>query len=247
MIELTGLTRRRGRVRVVDDLTCTIRPGRVTGLLGPNGAGKSSTMRMIVGLDRPTSGEATVQGRPYHALREPLRTVGAQLDPAEARSGLTAHAHLRALAATHRIPRRRIDTVLGIVGLDGVAGRRVHTFSLGMTQRLAVAAALLGDPPVLLFDEPVNGLDPDGVRWLRGFLRGLADSGRTVLLSSHLIRELEDTADHVVVLGRGRLLADAPVHELVAGSGSLEAAYLALTGGAVDHRAGHHPERWEYR
>ncbi len=216
MITLTGLTKRYGRTLAVDDLTVAIRPGMVTGFLGPNGAGKSTAMRMIVGLDRPTAGTALIDGRPYPALRQPLREVGALLDTTVAHPGRTAAAHLAAIAAAGRIPRRRVEEVLELVGLTAVAGRRARDFSLGMTQRLGIAAALLGDPPVLLFDEPVNGLDPDGVRWIRGLIRSLAAEGRTVLVSSHLMSEMEDSADQLIVLGRGRLIADASLTEVIA-------------------------------
>ncbi|WP_116449901.1 ABC transporter ATP-binding protein [Blastococcus litoris] len=215
MIELDGLTKRyRSRV-AVDDLTVTVEPGRVTGFLGPNGSGKTTTMRCILGLTRPTSGTARVLGRPYRELARPMRRVGALLDPRARHPNRTAHAHLLALAQSNALPRHRVDDVIGMVGLEPVAHERVRGFSLGMGQRLGIAAALLGDPDVLLLDEPVNGLDPEGIRWVRELLRGLADEGRTVLVSSHLMSEMEDTADHLVVLGRGRLLADAPMDELL--------------------------------
>ncbi|MGV9690656.1 ATP-binding cassette domain-containing protein [Streptomyces sp. NPDC003444] len=201
--------------RAVDGLTFSVEPGRVTGFLGPNGAGKSTTMRLVLGLDRPTSGTATVGGRPYTALDEPLRTVGALLDAQAAHGSRTARNHLRALAASHRIPDRRVDEVLAETGLAGAARRRVRTFSLGMRQRLGIAAALLGDPAVLLLDEPANGLDPEGIVWIRELLRGLAAEGRTVLVSSHLMNETALFADHLVVLGRGRLLADVPMREFI--------------------------------
>nr|WP_156609856.1 ATP-binding cassette domain-containing protein [Auraticoccus cholistanensis] len=219
---MTGLTKRYGRTLAVDRLDLTVRPGVVTGFLGPNGAGKSTTMRMVVGLDRPTAGSALVGGRPYAALRNPLREVGALLDVAVAHPGRTAAAHLQAVAASNRIPRRRVGEVLDTVGLTEVAGRRTRGFSLGMMQRLGIAAALLGDPPVLLLDEPVNGLDPDGVRWIRTLVRELAGEGRTVLISSHLMSEMQHTADHLVLLGRGRLVADAPLDDVIS-SASLSA------------------------
>ena len=221
MITCAGLTKRYGAVVAVDDLTVSVGPGRVTGLLGPNGAGKSTLLRLLLGLDRPTSGRALVGGRPYAALREPLRVVGAHLDQRALHPGRSARRHLLALARANGIGARRVDEVLELVGLAAVAGRRAGGFSLGMTQRLGIAAALLGDPAALVLDEPVNGLDTDGVRWVRGLLRGLAAEGRTVLLSSHLLAELHLVADHVVVLGRGRLLADCPVGAL-AGAGDAE-------------------------
>ena len=215
MIELDRLTKRyRARV-AVDDLTVRIEPGRVTGFLGPNGSGKTTTMRCVLGLARPTAGSARVLGVPYRELDFPMRRVGALVDPRARHPGRTAAAHLRALAESNRLPRRRVDEVIDLVGLDAVADERVGGFSLGMNQRLGIAAALLGDPDVLLLDEPVNGLDPEGIRWIRELLRDLAAEGRTVLVSSHLMSEMEDTADHLVVLGRGRLLADVPMSELL--------------------------------
>ncbi|MGW4157065.1 ABC transporter ATP-binding protein [Micromonospora chersina] len=217
MITLRGLTKRFGAVAAVDDLTVEIRPGQVTGFLGPNGAGKSTTMRMVLGLDRPTAGQALVNGRPYRELRHPLHEVGALLDATGVHPARSGRAHLVAMARSNGIPARRVDEVLDLVGLDArAAGKPGRALSLGMGQRLGIAGALLGDPPVLLFDEPVNGLDPDGVRWIRRFTRGLADEGRTVLISSHLMSEMQQTADRVVVLGRGRLVADAPLAELIA-------------------------------
>jgi ABC-2 type transport system ATP-binding protein len=215
VIELDGLTKQyRGRV-AVDDLTVTIEPGRVTGFLGPNGSGKTTTMRCILGLARPTAGTATVLGRSYRELSRPMRTVGALIDPGARHAGRTAYAHLLALARSNDLPRYRVDEVIELVGLDSVAHDRVRGFSLGMGQRLGIAAALLGDPDVLVLDEPVNGLDPEGIRWVRELLRQLADEGRTVLVSSHLMSEMEDTADHLVILGRGRLRADLPMEELL--------------------------------
>ncbi|MGC3860472.1 ABC transporter ATP-binding protein [Micromonospora chersina] len=217
MITLRGLTKRFGAVAAVDDLTVEIRPGQVTGFLGPNGAGKSTTMRMVLGLDRPTAGQALVNGRPYRELRHPLHEVGALLDATGVHPARSGRAHLVAMARSNGIPARRVDEVLDLVGLDArAAGKPGRALSLGMGQRLGIAGALLGDPPVLLLDEPVNGLDPDGVRWIRRFTRGLADEGRTVLISSHLMSEMQQTADRVVVLGRGRLVADAPLAELIA-------------------------------
>lgn len=220
MIELVGLTKVFGRTRAVDDLTCTVEPGVVTGFLGPNGAGKTTTMRMILGLDHPTSGSATIGGRPYRRIRDPLRTVGALLDARQAHPNRSARSHLRWIAASNRIPARRVDEVLEIVGLSAVAGKRAGALSLGMGQRLGIAAALLGDPPVLLFDEPVNGLDPEGIRWVRTLMRGLAAEGRTVFVSSHLLAEMANTADRLVVIGRGRLIASTTVEEFVGRSGA---------------------------
>ncbi|MEU9550041.1 ATP-binding cassette domain-containing protein [Streptomyces werraensis] len=214
-IDVRDLTKEYGARRAVDDLTFTVLPGRVTGFLGPNGAGKSTTMRLVLGLDHPTSGSAGLDGRPYAALREPLRTVGALLDAGAALGSRTGRDHLRVLAATHRIPDRRVDEVLEETGLAPAARRRVRTYSLGMRQRLGIAAALLGDPEVVMLDEPSNGLDPEGIVWIRGVLRRLADEGRTVLVSSHLMNETASFADHLVVLGRGRLLADTPLREFI--------------------------------
>ncbi|MEV4394880.1 ATP-binding cassette domain-containing protein [Nonomuraea sp. NPDC049607] len=216
MIEVNELTKRYGEVTAVNGLTFTVRPGCVTGFLGPNGAGKSTTMRMILGLNRPTSGSATVEGRPFARHRAGLRHAGALLDAGDVHGGRTAAAHLGALAAGNGLPRRRVGEVLRDVGLESAARRRVGGFSLGMRQRLGIAAALLGDPPVLLFDEPVNGLDPEGVRWVRGLFRRLAGEGRTVLVSSHLMSEMEHTADRLVVIGRGELIADESAAEFAA-------------------------------
>ncbi|MFE2515919.1 ABC transporter ATP-binding protein [Streptomyces mirabilis] len=214
-IDVQNLTKEYGSRRAVDDLTFSVLPGRVTGFLGPNGAGKSTTMRLVLGLDRPTSGTATVGGRPYASFDEPLRRVGALLDAGAAHGSRTARDHLRALAASNRISERRVDAVLEEAGLASVARRRVKTYSLGMRQRLGIAAALLGDPPVVLLDEPSNGLDPEGIIWIREMLRRLAREGRTVLVSSHLMNETASFADHLVVLGRGRLLADTPLREFI--------------------------------
>lgn len=214
-IDVQNLTKAYGGRRAVDDLTFSVLPGRVTGFLGPNGAGKSTTMRLVLGLDRPTSGTATVGGRAYAGLDEPLRVVGALLDARAPHGARGARDHLRALAATHRIPERRVDAVLAEAGLASVARRRTKTYSLGMRQRLGIAAALLGDPPVVLLDEPSNGLDPEGIIWIRELLRRLAREGRTVLVSSHLMSETAAFADHLVVLGRGRLLADTPLREFI--------------------------------
>ncbi len=215
MIEVSGLRKDYGGTRAVDDLSFTAPSGKVTGFLGPNGAGKSTTMRMVVGLDRPTRGGAAIDGVRYRDMAAPLRTVGALLDTGAVPRGMTAAAHLRWVAAATRLPDRRVDEVLGTVGLSDVAGKRVGAFSLGMRQRLGIATALLGDPGTLLLDEPVNGLDPEGVRWVRTLIRSLAAQGRTVLVSSHLMGEMAETADRVVVIGRGRLIADTTVADLV--------------------------------
>ncbi|MDL9979566.1 ABC transporter ATP-binding protein [Microbacterium sp. ASV49] len=299
MIVAEQLTKRFGDKTAVSDVSFTVQPGKVTGFLGPNGAGKSTTMRMIVGLDRPTAGAVTVNGTAYAKLRAPIAEVGVLLDAKAVHTGRTARNHLRAMAATHGIGRARVDEVIELTGIGSVANKRAGKFSLGMGQRLGIAAALLGDPHTLILDEPVNGLDPEGVRWVRQFVRYLASEGRTVLLSSHLMSEMSQTADHVIVLGRGRVLADAdltdlvrawtsntvrvrsprlsdlvtavagpdvtvtaadpgvadisgvtaaaigdlaaslgiPVHELTPRTGSLEDAYLALTGDAVEYKS----------
>lgn len=216
MIEAKGLTKRYGDKVAVDDVTFTVEPGRVTGFLGPNGSGKSTTMRMIIGLDAPTAGTVTVNGRPYAEHAEPLAQVGALLEAKAVHTSRTALNHLRAVAATHSIPRWRVDEVIDMVGLSDVAGKRVKGFSLGMGQRLGIASALLADPQTIILDEPVNGLDPDGIRWVRELLLRLAAEGRTVLLSSHLMSEMEQTADHVIIIGRGRLIADLSMHDLCA-------------------------------
>ena len=215
IIELSGLTKTFGRNRAVDDLTCSIEPGVVTGFLGPNGAGKTTTMRMVLGLDRPTSGTATIGGRSYRQLSDPLRTVGALLDAKQVHPNRSARDHLRWLAATNRIADRRVDEVLDRVGLESAADKNAGALSLGMSQRLGIAAALLGDPPVLMFDEPVNGLDPEGIRWVRTLMRTLAAEGRTVFVSSHLLAEMANTADRLVVIGRGKLIASTTVAEFV--------------------------------
>ncbi|EST29286.1 hypothetical protein N566_22345 [Streptomycetaceae bacterium MP113-05] len=214
-IDIRHLTKDYGNTRAVDELTFTVEPGRVTGFLGPNGAGKSTTMRLVLGLGRPTSGTATVGGRPYTDHEEPLRHVGALLDAQAAHGSRTARGHLLALAASNRIPASRADEVLAQAGLESVAKRRIRTYSLGMRQRLGIAAALLGDPAVLLFDEPANGLDPEGIVWIRELMRRLAREGRTVLVSSHLMNETASFADHLVVLGRGRLLADTGMRDFL--------------------------------
>ncbi|MBA2812867.1 ATP-binding cassette domain-containing protein [Streptomyces sp. KM273126] len=214
-IDIQDLTKEYGSKRAVDHLTFRVLPGRVTGFLGPNGAGKSTTLRLVLGLDRPTSGTATVGGRAYATLDEPLRHVGALLDAQAPHGSRTARDHLRALAASNRIGAGRVDEVLEEAGLASVARRRVKTYSLGMRQRLGIAAALLGDPPVVLLDEPSNGLDPEGIIWIRELLRRLAREGRTVLVSSHLMNETASFADHLIVLGRGRLLADTPMRDFI--------------------------------
>ncbi|ROP35997.1 ABC-2 type transport system ATP-binding protein [Saccharothrix texasensis] len=227
MIEVRGLTKRYGPDTVVDDLSFTVEAGQVTGFLGPNGAGKSTTMKVILGLAAPTSGSATVGGRRYRDLPVPLAEVGALLDAGAVHGARKAHDHLLALAVSNGLPRRRVDEVLARTGLEGVAGKRAGGFSLGMRQRLGIAAALLGDPRVLIFDEPVNGLDPEGIRWIRDFMRSLAREGRAVLVSSHLMSEMAQTADHLVVIGRGRLIADTGVDEFLRDRG--EGAVLVRT------------------
>ncbi|MDT9693240.1 ATP-binding cassette domain-containing protein [Streptomyces sp. P9(2023)] len=219
MIRADELTKRYGDRTVVQDLSFTVHPGTVTGFLGPNGAGKSTTLRMLLGLDAPTRGRATINGRPYAAHPAPLTQVGALLEARSLHPGRSAYHHLVALAHTHGIPRSRVEHVLGLTGLTEVAGRRVKGFSLGMGQRLGIAAALLGDPRTIVLDEPVNGLDPEGVRWIRTLLKSLAAEGRTVLVSSHLMSEMALTADHLIVIGKGRLLADTTVDALVRESG----------------------------
>jgi ABC-2 type transport system ATP-binding protein len=220
MIEARGLVKRYGSTAAVNDLTFTIRSGLVTGFLGPNGAGKTTTMRLILGLDHPSAGTVTVNGRRYAQLPSPMHEVGALLDAGAVHGGRTARSHLLSLAQTNGIGRGRVDEVLGIVGLTDVAGQRSRGFSLGMRQRLGIAAALLGDPQILMFDEPVNGLDPEGILWIRTLMRSLAAEGRTVLVSSHLMSEMESTADHLLVIGRGRLIADCGMAEFIArGSG----------------------------
>ncbi|MEV6204084.1 ATP-binding cassette domain-containing protein [Streptomyces sp. NPDC051771] len=217
-IDITNLTKEYGgrrTARAVDGLTFRVEPGRVTGFLGPNGAGKSTTMRLVLGLDRPTSGTATIGGRPYATLDEPLRTVGALLDAQAAHPARTGRDHLRFLAASNGLPARRVDEVLEETGLTSAARRRIRGYSLGMRQRLGIAAALLGNPRVLMLDEPANGLDPEGIVWIRELLRRLAGEGRAILVSSHLMNETATFADHLVVLGRGRLLADVPMREFI--------------------------------
>ncbi|UBU15602.1 ATP-binding cassette domain-containing protein [Nonomuraea gerenzanensis] len=237
MIELHHLTKRYGATLAVDGLTFKVEPGHVTGFLGPNGAGKSTTMRLVLGLDSPTSGQALVNGRRYATLRRPMHEVGALLDASAVHGGRSAYNHLLCLARTNDIGPARVTEVLEQVGLAGVARKRVGGFSLGMKQRLGIAAALLGDPGILMFDEPVNGLDPDGVRWIRDLMRSLAAEGRTVLLSSHLMSEMALTAERIVIVGRGKLIAESTVAELTARYPSLEDAYLALTADSVQYGA----------
>ncbi|HEX4432477.1 MAG TPA: ATP-binding cassette domain-containing protein [Frankiaceae bacterium] len=214
MIEAFGLSKRYGAKLAVDDLSFTVRPGTVTGFLGPNGSGKSTTMRLLLGLDRPTAGHATVNGQTYTDLKAPLCEVGALLEARAIHTGRSARNHLLALAATNGIPKRRVDEVIGIVGLESVASKRAGGFSLGMGQRLGIASALLGDPHTLILDEPVNGLDPEGIFWIRTLLKRLAAEGRTVFISSHLMSEMALTASHLIVVGQGRLIADSSVDEL---------------------------------
>jgi ABC-2 type transport system ATP-binding protein len=237
MIEVRELTKGYGDTVAVDRLSFRVEPGRVTGFLGPNGAGKSTTMRLLLGLIRPDAGVALVGGRHYAQLRQPLRHVGALLDATAMHPGRTAYHHLLGLARSNGIPAGRVDEVLDAVGLQNVARRRAAGFSLGMAQRLGIAVALLGDPPVLLLDEPVNGLDPEGVVWIRDLMKRLASEGRTVLVSSHLMSEMALTADHLIVVGGGRLLADTPIQAFIAEHGSLEEAFMRLTVDAVRYRA----------
>jgi ABC-2 type transport system ATP-binding protein len=216
MIEARGLTKRYGDTLAVDDLSFSVTPGKITGFLGPNGAGKTTTMRMILGLDRPTSGSVTVSGQPFAQLAYPMREVGALLDAEAVHGGRSAYNHLLCLAQTNNLPARRVGEVLELVGLTSVARKRSKGFSLGMGQRLGIAGALLGDPAILMFDEPVNGLDPEGILWIRNLMKALAAEGRTVFVSSHLMSEMENTADHLLVIGRGRLISDCTVPEFIA-------------------------------
>jgi ABC-2 type transport system ATP-binding protein len=216
MIEATGLTKRYGDTLAVDNLSFSVAPGKITGFLGPNGAGKTTTMRLILGLDRPTAGRVTIDGKPFDQAEQPMRRVGALLDAKAVHGGRSAYNHLLCLAQSNNLPKRRVDEVLGLVGLSGVAGKRSKGFSLGMGQRLGIAAALLGDPQILMFDEPVNGLDPEGILWIRNLMKALAAEGRTVFVSSHLMSEMENTADHLLVIGRGKLIADCTVAEFIA-------------------------------
>jgi ABC-2 type transport system ATP-binding protein len=252
-IRAVGLTKRYGGKTVVDDLSFTVLPGRVCGFLGPNGAGKSTTMRMLLGLERPNAGTATVCGRPYAELRAPLRQVGAMLEAKSFHPGRSGRAHLLCLAQSQALPSRRVDEVIELVGLQAAAARRAGGYSLGMAQRLGIAAALLGDPQVLVLDEPVNGLDPQGVRWLRDLLKGFAGRGRSVLVSSHLMNEMAVTADHLLIMGRGRKLADCSTADFVrryadpqvyaatpavARPALLEEAFLRLTADSVEYATG---------
>jgi ABC-2 type transport system ATP-binding protein len=220
VIEVSGISKHYGERVAVDDLTFTVQPGVVTGFLGPNGAGKSTTMRLILGLDAPNSGSALVNGKRYRDLEAPLHEVGAMLEARAIHTGRSGYNHLLALAQTHGIPRSRVSDVIDMVGLQSVARKRVGSFSLGMGQRLGVAAALLGDPATVILDEPANGLDPEGIRWIRNLLKGLAAEGKTVFLSSHLMSEMEQTAEHLIVIGKGRLIADTSVEEFVAQASS---------------------------
>jgi ABC-2 type transport system ATP-binding protein len=232
VIDVEQLTKTYGTTTAVDQLSFRVAPGRVTGFLGPNGAGKSTTLRMMLQLVRPTRGRVLIDGRPYRELPQPLRTVGALLDVADLHGGRSAYQHLLGLARSNRLGARRVREVLALVDLEPVGGKRVRGYSLGMRQRLGLAAALLGDPPVLLLDEPLNGLDPEGVRWLRTLLRDLAGEGRTVLVSSHLMSEMAITADHLIVIARGRLLADTDLASFTTGAESLEDAFLRMTAAA---------------
>jgi ABC-2 type transport system ATP-binding protein len=245
MIEVQNLTKRFGKVTAVDDLTFTVQPGVVTGFLGPNGAGKTTTLRAIAGLDRADAGATLVGGRPIRAHASAMRELGVLLDASRIHPGRTALNHLRALAASNGIGMRRVHDVIELTGIGAVAHRRTGGFSLGMSQRLGIASALLGDPQTLVMDEPINGLDPDGVIWVRSLLRQLAAEGRTVFLSSHLMSELSVTADRLVVIGRGRLLAEGSLDEVLrqTGADSLENAYLALTHRSVQFAAGTSPSR----
>lgn len=219
MIEAVGLTKHYGQTRALHDLSVTVRPGQVTGFLGPNGAGKTTTMRLVLGLDHPTAGQVTVNGRSFRQLREPMREVGCTLDVRAFHGGRSARSHLLALAHAGGLPPSRVEDVLARTGLTEVAGKRTKGFSLGMSQRLGIAGALLGEPRVLMFDEPVNGLDPEGIQWIRGLLRDCAAEGRTVLVSSHLMSEMAEVADHLIVLGQGELIADLSAQELIERSG----------------------------
>jgi ABC-2 type transport system ATP-binding protein len=231
MIEATGLTKVYGGKTAVAGVSFTVKPGLVTGFLGPNGAGKSTTMRMVMGLDRPTSGSVTVNGLPYAQHKAPLHEVGALLDAKAVHTSRSAYNHLLAMAATHGIPKARVREVIEMTGLEAVARKKAGGFSLGMGQRLGIAAALLGDPQTLILDEPVNGLDPEGVLWVRNLVRYLANQGKTIFLSSHLMSEMAQTADHLIVIGRGRIIADAPVKEIIAGTRQVKT--LVRTGAAL--------------
>src|SRR5580704_10067946 len=249
MIEAEGLSKRYGDTLAVDNLTFSVAPGKITGFLGPNGAGKTTTMRLILGLDRPTAGRVTIDGKTFNHADQPMRRVGALLDAKAVHGGRSAYNHLLCLAQSNNLPRRRVDEVLGLVGLDEVARKRSKGFSLGMGQRLGIAAALLGDPQILMFDEPVNGLDPEGILWIRNLMKALAAEGRTVFVSSHLMSEMEYTADHLLVIGRGRLIADCGMSDFIARSSGqavlvrtpqpdLLAWAVAATGAAVADAGG---------
>ncbi len=249
MIEVRDLTKRYGDKLAVDHLSFTVEPGRVTGFLGPNGAGKSTTMRLILGLDRPQAGTATIDGKRYDQLHRPLQMVGALLEAKAMHNGRSAYHHLLFLAQTQGLPRQRVDEVLALVGLNEVAHQRIGGYSLGMTQRVGIAAAMLGNPPVLLLDEPVNGLDPEGIRWIRNLMKQLATEGRTILVSSHLMNEMAVTADHLIVIGRGRLITDCPTQEFIERSSERSvlvrspqadtlAGLITAEGGAVNARQG---------
>ena len=216
MIEAEGLTKRYGDTLAVDNLSFSVAPGKITGFLGPNGAGKTTTMRLILGLDRPTAGRVTIDGQPFDQAVRPMREVGALLDAKAMHGGRSAYNHLLCVAQSNNLPKRRVDEVLGLVGLAGVGAKRSKGFSLGMGQRLGIAGALLGDPQILMFDEPVNGLDPEGILWIRNLMKALAAEGRTVFVSSHLMSEMENTADHLLVIGRGKLIADCAVADFIA-------------------------------
>jgi ABC-2 type transport system ATP-binding protein len=248
MIEARGLTKRYGDTVAVDNLSFSVAPGKITGFLGPNGAGKTTTMRLILGLDRPTSGTVTVDGRPFNRVAQPMRQIGALLDAKALHGGRSAYSHLLCLAQSNNLPRARVAEVMGLVGLNDVARRRAKGFSLGMGQRLGIAGALLGDPQILMFDEPVNGLDPEGILWIRNLMKALAAEGRTVFVSSHLMSEMENTADHLLVIGRGKLIADCTVDEFIAANSQLrvrvrtpqpdQLAKLAATAGGTVQEPG---------
>ena len=242
-IEVIGLRKRFGRTQALDGITFTVAAGTVTGFVGPNGAGKSTTMRVILGLDSVDEGTALIGGRPYISLTHPMRHIGSLLDAGALQPSRSGRNHLLWIARSQQLPSRRVDEVIELVGLGRAARRKAGGYSLGMRQRLGIAAAMLGDPPTLIMDEPFNGMDPDGIIWMRGFLRELAAEGRAVLVSSHLLSELPDVADHVVVIGRGRVLADATIAELTAGQSTLEDVYLRLTTGAVEYRSGGEQEQ----
>jgi ABC-2 type transport system ATP-binding protein len=243
MIEVKDLVKKYGDTTAVDHLEFAVEPGRITGFLGPNGAGKSTTMRLILGLDRPTSGSALIDGKPYRDLRDPLRYVGALLEARAVHGGRSAFNHLLYLAQTQGVPKKRVSEVLDLVGLSAVAGKRTKGFSLGMGQRLGIAAALLGDPEILILDEPVNGLDPEGVLWIRQLLKALASDGRTIFVSSHLMNEMAVTADHLIVIGRGKLQADMPVGRFIAQFS--DTAVLVRTPQAEAFRAEADARGWE--